>query len=153
MSKNKKTRKPPKPKDPKTLEREFLKRESARKTKLKDKLQALMVPGTRLDAALAHYKEKVDGTGFGLCHDIAVGIVLDLKERNDAGGCEWCQALVDDRVDHSWVEFDGRYCVDMGDEGKLRIESVDNRPFQVRGGITRRSPAETEVWEANRVAP
>lgn len=42
----------------------------------------------------------------------------------------------------------------MGDEGKLRIECVDSiGPFHVRGRITRRSPAETEQWEAKGLHP
>lgn len=150
MSKNKKPRTKASPKSAKQREREFLHREQTRKAKLTEKLQSLMVRGTRLDAALAHYKENVEGTGFGLCHNIAVGIVLDLKDRNDATGCEWCQSSVDDGVEHSWVEFDGRYCVDMGDDGRLRIRSVGERPFRVRGKITRRDADETAEWKAAR---
>ena len=111
-------------------------------------LKSLMVPGTALDAVLTHYKEQVEGTGAGLCHNLAVAIIEDLYERGEAEGWEWCQASVDDGVDHSWVEHEG-FCVDMGDNGKLRVRPVANRPFIVCSPITRSNPEETMKWKAD----
>ncbi len=108
-------------------------------------LKSLMHPGTGLDAVLADYADNVAGTGLGVCHDLATAIIEDLHKAGQSEGWEWCQGLVDDGVEHSWVEVDG-FCIDMGDTGKLRVHSVLQRPFQVRGIVVRRSPEDTIEW-------
>jgi hypothetical protein len=110
-------------------------------------LAALKVPGSRLFTVLAEYDKIKDSQDrFGLCHDIAVAIVLDLHERGSSGGWMWCQGKVDGGLDHSWVEYRG-LGVDMGDTHQLRVWTATANPyFTVRGPPRQRDAAQTLAW-------
>ena len=110
-------------------------------------LKSLMSPGTRLDSALCEYhtKHKRGIERVGLCHNIAIAIILDLSDQNLSAGWRWCCGLVDGGVKHSWVEF-YTVGVDMHDDGKMRIWSQLKPPFLIDGTVERRNNTDTINW-------
>ena len=120
---------------------------------LEEALRRLKETGVGLNAALDAYEKLNEREpNFGLCHDIAVGIVLDLNVKGSAGGWLWCCATVNGGLAHSWVEVRG-HGIDMDSAtGELRIWEAASPPFSIEGRITRRKPAETVAWTEDQAA-
>lgn len=120
-------------------------REANKKTVI-DALNRLLNSGSGLDAVLDQYdKIKNAPDRFGLCHDIAVAIIIDLHRRGLADGWEWCRGTVDGGTDHSWVEYGG-WCIDMGDDDELRVWEATHPEINIDGPVVRRSARETLTW-------
>ena len=121
-------------------------RREENKKKVSQTLEGLLESGSGLDAVLDEYdKIRNAPERFGLCHDIAVAIILDLHHRKLADGWEWCRGTVDGGTDHSWVEYGG-WCIDMGDDDNLRVWEAVHPEINIDGQVVRRTTQETLAW-------